>query len=175
MKAFAIIGAIGLVLSLATANTPVKDTDQISGPQTLFVPDYEVSFERGSYSILSPNYDKSTILSDEQLISILRGVGFRGDGLRMAWAIVQKESTARPYAHNDNPSTGDNSYGLFQINMKGSMGPDRRERYGLLSNEDLFNPVTNSLIAFEMSNGGKKWSAWTTYKKAKSVLASFPN
>jgi hypothetical protein len=175
MKAFAIIGAIGLVLSLATANTPVKDTDQISDPQTLFVPDYEVSFERGSYSILSPNYNKSTILSNEQLISILKSVGFRGDGLRMAWAVVQKESTARPYAHNDNPRTGDNSYGLFQINMKGSMGTARREKYSLRHNEDLYNPLINAQVAYQMSSGGKNWSAWSTKNSAKSIIKDFPN
>jgi len=170
MRTFAILGTVGLVVGLATANTPIEDTDQISGAQTLSVPDYEVSFERGSYSIVSPNYDESTILSDEELISILESVGFSGSGLRMAWAIVQKESTARPHAHNDNPRTGDDSYGLFQINMRGSMGPDRRERYGLSSNEDLFNPVINSQVAFKMSNGGKIWGAWTTYQSAKQTI-----
>jgi hypothetical protein len=170
MRTFAILGTVGLVVGLATANTPIEDTDQISGAQTLSVPDYEVSFERGSYSIVSPNYDESTILSDEELISILESVGFRGSGLKMAWAIVQKESTARPHAHNDNPRTGDDSYGLFQINMRGSMGPDRRQRYGILSNEYLFNPVINSQVAFEMSNGGKSWGAWTTYQSAKQTI-----
>jgi len=174
MKTFAIIGAIGLVLGLATANTPVNDTDQISGPQTLFVSDYEVSFERGSYSILSPNYDKSTILSDEELISILESVGFKGEGLRMAWAIVQKESTARPHAHNDNFRTGDDSYGLFQINMKGSMGPERMKKYNLSSKLDLFNPLTNAQIAYKMSSGGKNWNAWSAKDKAMSILSSFP-
>jgi hypothetical protein len=173
MKSFAIIGAVSLVLGLAAANVPVEDTHQISEAQTLFIPDYEVSFERGSYSILSPNYDKSTILSDEELISILESVGFKGEGLRMAWAIVQKESTARPHAHNDNFRTGDDSYGLFQINMKGSMGPDRRERYGLSSNEDLFNPVVNSKVAFRMSKGGNDWSAWSTKNIAKNIIYLF--
>lgn len=113
-------------------------------------------------------------LTSEELISILREVGFSGDALKMAWAIVMLESNGRPYAHNDNASTGDNSYGIFQINMKGSMGPDRRSKYGLESNKDLFDPITNAKIAFHMSNGGTTWGAWTTQKKARGLLDEFP-
>lgn len=113
-------------------------------------------------------------LDNSELISILRSVGFEGYSLRMAWAVVIKESTRKPFAHNDNPSTGDNSYGLFQINMRGAMGPERREKFGLESNEDLFDPITNAKIAFRMSDGGKNWSAWTTYKKAKEIVNEFP-
>jgi hypothetical protein len=53
--------------------------------------------------------------------------------------------------------------------MTGSMGPDRRAKYGLSKNEDLFNPVINASIAFKMSNGGKNWSAWSTEKAAKKI------
>lgn len=113
-------------------------------------------------------------LGNAELISILRSVGFDGNSLKMSWAIVMKESTRRPFAHNDNASTGDNSYGLFQINMRGAMGPERREKFGLESNEDLFDPITNAKIAFRMSDGGKNWSAWTTYKKAKEIVNQFP-
>lgn len=113
-------------------------------------------------------------LSHSQLISVLKEAGFKGHGLKMAWAIVQKESNGRPYAHNNNSSTGDNSYGIFQINMMGSMGPDRREKYGLESNEDLFDPLTNAKIAFKMSRGGEAWGAWTTHQKAEQILSDFP-
>jgi hypothetical protein len=136
-------------------------------------------FSRGSYEVVTTQpWLKPEIanqqLSNAELISVLRSVGFEGYSLKMAWAVVLKESTRRPFAHNDNASTGDNSYGLFQINMRGSMGPDRREKYGLESNEDLFDPMTNATIAYKMSNGGENWSAWTTYKKAKDIVSSFP-
>lgn len=136
-------------------------------------------FSRGSYEVVTTQpWLKPEIanqqLDNPELISVLRSVGFEGHSLKMAWAIVMKESTRRPFAHNDNASTGDNSYGLFQINMRGSMGPDRREKYGLESNEDLFDPMTNATIAYKMSNGGENWSAWTTYKKAKDIVSSFP-
>jgi hypothetical protein len=105
-------------------------------------------------------YKKHEQLSPKELKSILHEVGFRGSNLKEAWAVAMKESTGRPRSHNDNPNTGDNSYGLFQINMIGSLGPARLEQYGLKSNKDLFDPMINAKIAFQMSNGGKNWSAW---------------
>jgi hypothetical protein len=71
-----------------------------------------------------------------------------------------KESTGRPKAHNGNSNTGDNSYGLFQINMIGGLGEDRRNKFDLKQNSDLWNPVRNAEIAYHMSNGGKDFGAW---------------
>jgi len=51
--------------------------------------------------------------------------------------------------------------------MLGAMGPERRERYGLSSNEDLFDPLTNLRVAYRLSNGGKNFSPWTTYTTGK--------
>jgi hypothetical protein len=104
--------------------------------------------------------DESTILTPEDIKSLLIISGFEGKGLRIAFGVVMKESTGRPYAHNQNSNTGDNSYGLFQINMIGSLGPARREQFGLKSNEDLFNPLTNAAIAYDMSDGGESWGPW---------------
>jgi hypothetical protein len=105
-------------------------------------------------------YKKNEQLKPRQLKQILHDVGFRGEGLKVAWATAMKESTGRPRSHNKNSETGDNSYGLFQINMIGSLGPARLKQFDLEKNSDLFNPVRNAEIAFFMSNGGKNWSAW---------------
>lgn len=118
--------------------------------------------------------NQSITLSDTELIGILKSVGFEGHGLKMAWAIVKAESTMRPYAHNDNPRTGDNSYGLFQINMYRSLEASRQEAYGLENNEELFDPYTNAAIAFKISKGGTSWGAWTTWKKAQAIVGQFP-
>ena len=120
-------------------------------------------------------YTKKTMLKPHELKDILHEVGFRGEGLKKAWATAMKESTGRPLAHNRNSNTGDNSYGLFQINMIGSLGPARLEQYGLKSNKDLFDPHTNAKIAFQMSDGGKNWSAWHGITdKTREYLAEFP-
>jgi hypothetical protein len=109
---------------------------------------------------IKQKYKKNEQLSSKDLKAILYEAGFRGSNLKVAWAVAMKESTGRPRSHNDNPNTGDNSHGLFQINMIGSLGPARLKQYELDSYKDLFNPLLNARIAFQMSNGGKNWSGW---------------
>jgi hypothetical protein len=100
-------------------------------------------------------------LKSNELLRTLSDAGFRGDGLRTAWSVAMAESGGRPRALADD--SDDLSYGLFQINMIGDLGPDRRAQYNLSSNEDLYNPKTNAHVAFLMSQRGTNWSPWTTY------------
>lgn len=111
-----------------------------------------------------------------QPLDYLRAAGFSGDALRTAWAVMMAESGGNARAHNPNAGTGDNSYGLFQINMLGNLGPDRLKRYKLGRNEDLFDPRTNAQIAYAMSKGGTSWGPWSTYKTGayKKYLDQFP-
>jgi hypothetical protein len=102
-------------------------------------------------------------LTETELKELLQAVGFEGKALRTAWAVAMKESTGRPRAFNGNTNTGDNSYGIFQINMIGSLGEARREKFKLDSNKELFDPVTNAKIAYYMSRGGEDWSSWKVY------------
>lgn len=140
--------------------------------QTITVPaTQEVSFDRGTYKIIKSPYTPKTMLSDAQLISILKQAGFSGYGLKYAWAIAVKESTKRPMAYNKSSDC----YGLFQINMSGSLGPSRVEKYNLSSEDDLFDPLTNAKVAYQMSNAGKNWSAWSTDKSALNIISDFPN
>lgn len=101
-----------------------------------------------------------TSLTDLELKKMLSLVGFKGKDLVEAWAVAKKESNGRPLAFNGNESTGDSSYGIFQINMIDSLGPDRRDKFELSSNAELFNPVLNAQIAYHMTNGGENWIAW---------------
>jgi hypothetical protein len=43
------------------------------------------------------------------------------------------------------------------------MGPERRGRYGLDSNRDLFDPRVNAEVANSLSGDGKSWTPWATY------------
>jgi hypothetical protein len=121
-------------------------------------------------------YENSDKLTKTELVDLLHAVGFKGEALRHAWAIVMKESRGNPLSHNGNRDTGDNSFGLFQINMVDSLGQDRREKFSLEYNAQLLNPVVNAKIAYHMSNGGKNWSAWkgAHTKVVKFWLAQFP-
>lgn len=167
--------AIGISESLPS-NKAAADFQAVS--QTVKIPGNKIlnpalSFSRGEYQIIETKpwlkkENQQKRLSKSELRSILNKVGFTGKNLEMAMAIAFYESTLRPYALNKSS----NCYGLFQINMTGSMGKARREKYGLARNEDLYNPVINASVAFKMSNGGKDWSAWTTEKIAKRSLSN---
>lgn len=105
-------------------------------------------------------YKPSQQLSDLDLKELLATVGFEGKALRTAWAIAKRESSGRPMAYNGNRKTGDSSYGIFQINMLGDLGVDRKEKFNLKSNVLLFDPVINAEITYYMTNGGTDWSSW---------------
>lgn len=104
--------------------------------------------------------DGETYMGKGKLLNWLRNAGFKGEALRTAWAVAMRESGGRPSAYNGNQATGDNSYGLFQINMLGKLGEDRRKKYGLRDNNDLLNPETNARVAFKMTNKGRNWFSW---------------
>jgi len=121
-------------------------------------------------------YYNATSLSDKDLKSLLKLVGFEGQSLKEAWAIAKKESNGRPFAFNGNTKTGDSAYGIFQINMLGMLGPDRRNKYDLDHNADLFNPVVNATIAYKMSGGGEDWSSWKGITpRTKQWMEKFPH
>jgi hypothetical protein len=117
-------------------------------------------------SVLAKYAGRRAPLEPLELKELLTAIGFEGEALKLAWGIVMRESRGGPTSHNGNSDTGDNSYGLFQINMIGGLGTDRREKYGLTTNEELFNPVANARIAFLMSGGGKDFGAWGVGKNA---------
>jgi len=105
-------------------------------------------------------YREMTKFSPTDLADMLELVGFKGYSLKLAWAVVMRESRGNSNSHNKTSSTGDNSYGLFQINMLGSLGEDRREKFGIKSNAELLDPVTNAQAAFYMTNRGKDFGSW---------------
>lgn len=121
-------------------------------------------------------YDPTKPLEPKELRHLLSSVGFEGHQLKQAWAVVMKESTGRPMAHNQNSKTGDNSYGLFQINMIGSLEAARLKEYGLNNKEELFDPLTNARIAYIISEGGNDWSPWNGMTGSTlKWMQEFPN
>ena len=88
-------------------------------------------------------------------------------------AISQAESSLNPRALNPDRSTGDYSFGLYQINMIDKpgymLGAERRRNLGLKANEELYDPRTNVRAAKSIldSQGLGAWSVFKTgaYKK----------
>ena len=99
-------------------------------------------------------------LNGIQLAAILAHVGFRGNSHKIAWALAMRESHGNPLSHNRNAATADDSYGLFQINMRGYLGKARRVTYGLSRDSKLFDPLTNAWVAYRMSKGGRDFGPW---------------
>lgn len=110
------------------------------------------------------------------LLGYLQQAGLTGEELKMAWAIGMAESGGAPDAYNGDSSTGDMSYGLFQINMLGDLGPARMAQYNLSCYEDLFDPMTNIRVMMQMSANCSDWSPWSTYKRGdhEEFLSQFP-
>jgi len=121
-------------------------------------------------------YKPSETLTDKELKELLKAVGFEGKALKTAWAVAKAESNGRPMAYNGNRNTGDSSYGIFQINMLGKLGIDRKEKFELRSNILLFDPVINAEITYYMTQGGNDWSSWTSIRSGATQrwLAKFP-
>jgi len=144
-----------ITLFLFTNNTLMPAQALIVKPKT------EVQLKQETLEKYSNTvYKPSQQLSDLDLKELLVTVGFEGKALRTAWAIAKRESNGRPMAYNGNRKTGDSSYGIFQINMLGDLGVDRKEKFNLKSNVLLFDPVINAEITYYMTNGGTDWSSW---------------
>ena len=94
--------------------------------------------------------------------------GFTKEQAKIMAAIAGGESTFNNMAHNNNRSTGDNSYGLWQINMIDQLGPERRRMLGISSNDDLFDPATNARAA-KMIFDRQGFGAWGAYKDGNAA------
>jgi hypothetical protein len=145
-----------------------KNSMEVSAtPKVAFLVSKEKKLER---------YENAHNLTDGQLVDMLKAVGFKGKALRSACAIAKAESNGRPLAFNGNVKTGDSSYGVFQINMLGELGSDRREKFELDSNAELLNPVVNAQIALHMTKGGSDWSSWSSVngKRYQEWYSKYP-
>ena len=110
-----------------------------------------------------PFMDSKGSLPVSSLGGLARSAGFSTEQAVIMAAIAMAESSGRAKAHNDNRSTGDDSYGLWQINMIDRLGPERRRQFGISSNAALFDPTTNAKAArlVYLSQG---FGAWSVYK-----------
>ena len=160
-----IISTLSIVLLLAVTSNANASSDfdtknnlSLKQAQTSETTSKEVFLVSKAKKLES--FENKVSLTDLELKELLSLVGFKGKDLVVAWAVAKKESNGRPLAFNGNHETGDSSYGMFQINMIDSLGPDRREKFDLDSNAELFNPVKNAEIAYYMTKGGDDWSSW---------------
>ena len=172
------LSIVALVTVLSNSANAISDLDtknnlSIEQAQTSETASKEVFLVSKAKKLES--FENKVSLTDLELKELLSLVGFKGKDLVVAWAVAKKESNGRPLAFNGNHKTGDSSYGMFQINMIDTLGPDRRTKFDLDSNAELFNPVKNAEIAYYMTNGGEDWSSWKGITpKTRYWMAKFP-
>ena len=102
-------------------------------------------------------------LSVAEMVNLAKQAGFNDEEAAIMGAIGAAESSGNPSAHNPNASTGDNSYGLWQINMLGNMGPERKKLFNIEDNEQLKDPRVNAEAARKIYEQ-QGFEAWSVYK-----------
>jgi hypothetical protein len=173
-----ILSLVGVIAPFSNSANAVSNTtkNNLLTEKSLVTPADQKSVFLVSKAKKLQSFENKTNLTDLELKNLLSLVGFKGKDLVVAWAVAKKESNGRPLAFNGNHKTGDSSYGMFQINMIDQLGPDRRTRFDLDSNAELFNPVKNAEIAYYMTNGGEDWSSWKGLTpRTKAWMKKFPH
>jgi len=116
-------------------------------------------------SMLTPGSVPGGKLNLNQLVHLAKAAGANdNEAIRLA-SIAMYESGGNSNAHN--PKYPDNSYGLWQVNMLDEpgymLGEERRNRYNLSNNEQLWDPARNAKVALDILRTSG-WSAWSTDK-----------
>lgn len=97
------------------------------------------------------------ILTAPQILSVAMEAGFPRTVAVSMVAIALRESAGDPAAFNGDSATGDLSYGLWQINLRGTP-LSRFQQLGLPATKpaDLFDPLMNAKAAFILWAGNNQ-------------------
>lgn len=176
-----IISTLSIILLVAISSNAANATPELDTKNNLSLEQAQISKTTSQEVFLVSkeeklkSFENKGTLTDLELKELLSLVGFKGSNLVEAWAVAKKESNGQPIRFNGNSKTGDSSYGMFQINMINDLGSERRDKFELVTNSDLLNPVINAQVAFYMSDGGKDWSSWHGItNKTKIWMSRFP-
>lgn len=130
-------------------------------------------------------------LSPQEVYNLVREVGFPPRQARLMVAVAKNESNFNPGMRCNNClGVSEDSIGLFQINMGGSLGASRRAQFGISDNSALYDPVQNARAAAIIWGGddqnlNRAWSierdqaippsfSITYRQKMQNALASIP-
>jgi hypothetical protein len=108
----------------------------------------------------------SGIVDVKTVVQAAYAAGFRGDDLVNFSAIPARETHYKTDSHNLNPNTGDDSWGLWQINVRKDANYSTVK--DMLGGEDwsqLYNPYTAAQVAYKMYQlSGNTLRPWGGYK-----------
>jgi hypothetical protein len=110
------------------------------------------------------------------VVKLAYEAGFRGQDLIDIVAIVGRESSYNPYAHNQNRATRDDSYGLTQINLLGALRDGRLRAFGITDPAQLYDPATNLRAAYILyTQSGNTLRPWGGYKGLSNTYSTDTN
>jgi Lysozyme like domain len=120
------------------------------------------------------------VLPPDQVAAYAYNAGFRGNDLITAVAIAMRESSGNVFALNpvdlfDKPtdvaSSGDQSWGLWQINTAPKANPTIVKDIGYTgANSLLTDPYINAQAAYKLyTSNGDTFNAWGAYKGASNT------
>lgn len=156
------VGAAGAVAASGGDITKILSGNRPGGEQSDATPN-----RSGGQGRSAPTGTPRGAMSMKDIVKAAKDAGFSDQEAVIAASIARSESGGRATSHNPNRSTGDNSYGLWQINMLDRMGPERRAKLGISSNEELFNPQVNAKAAYMLYRGRGNFNDWSDYKNGK--------
>src|SRR5579872_7495221 len=128
-------------------------------------------FDKGLANIIAPKGEtsRSAPASGDDLqratraAQAFRKAGFSGDKLTTMVAIAGAESGWKPGQRFNNPATGDDSYGLAQINYYDKLREGRTRQFGPPHN--MFDPDLNAKAAKALYDARKGFGDWSTYRR----------
>jgi hypothetical protein len=128
----------------------------------------KISSLLASLLFVFPAAAMANTLPVEQIRDLALQAGFSPKDAGTMAAICKSESKGFAGAHNS--TYPDDSYGLCQINMLDEpgymLGKERREKFGIESNEALKDPLTNLKAAKQVFDS-QGFGAWSDYKNEK--------
>ena len=158
----------------------VKEIKKLLGFET---EENELTTNSNQISSQQVTYPVSQSYDAEKLTNLARSVGIPEEKVSTMVAIALAESGGDPTidtvkSGSDPDKKNEFSLGLWQINMLGRMGEERRKQFGISSNEELYDPVVNAKAALAIlnSSGFSAWGAYTnnSYKNyLPAAQASF--
>ena len=143
----------------------VKEIKKLLGFET---EENELTTNTNQISSQQVTYPVSQSYDAEKLTNLARSVGIPEEKVSTMVAIALAESGGDPTidtvkSGSDPDKKNEFSLGLWQINMLGRMGEERRKQFGISSNEELYDPVVNAKAALAILNsqGLSAWGAYT--------------
>lgn len=153
-------------LSDVLSGTPVTDAQPIDGPQGPTTP----TTSAGGANIPTGKGN----VAPGQLYQALTAAGFDPVHAAAFVSIAQRESGFNTAAHNGNRATGDDSYGLWQINLlNGGWGPFL-QAHGIANPQAALQTLDGSIQALKAIYASSGMNPWGPYKHVSPIYNTNP-